>query len=307
MANTFKNSIYDKTSYNKALDPKKLGQYGITFNVNPNGGTNDADKPVAITGILNKAISWGVKAEWEQKNLLGALNALVPVGGLLADLDTAFDLYSEYAGRSIENSGLFTRKFYKSSGDLTLNPSFRVFDFKNEGLPISAGLIFTSLCLPKRKDSASFAAGGTIQKVGTNGSNLAGVGVDTVVAAGFVSTDTGNSIKTGVNDSVQTLTQNFGDTRINWTTQPATVDVKIGAWLKISAMVLTNVSVSYSMEMTNNGPLYADFDLTLVTRENLTFNDNGEIDQIDLTLNNEENQTPQFNTSKPPVSFGHVG
>ena len=286
-------SIYNKSSYANAISPANMGQYGIAFKVNPfygiNGTTDDAANIVTVTGILKNAISWSVPANWQTLGLEDIISSIAASNPLLGAIDKGFEVVNTAAGKSFNNSGLFTRKFYKNSGDLTINPSFRVFDFNNQGLPMAAGMLFTSLCLPKKINADAIDVQEGAQK-GLNALLSATAVIDSVAK-----TDTTNTTQNLGNMAVT----NLKGATLNWTVSPTTVDVEIGTWLKLKKLVLTNVSVSYSFEMTNAGPLYADFDLTLATRENLTFNETGNIDQIEMS-------TPNVARGSSRVSYGVI-
>ena len=304
-------SIYNLNSYSNAVDTKAKGQYGITFKCNPQGGTKDIDKPLTIDGILNSAISWGVTADWGKNELLqGILGAVATSNPIFSALNAATTVTNDFSGDSYTNTGLFTRKYYNNSGDLTITPSFRVFDFYNTGSPIIAGLLFTSLCLPKRREgkgnSYEFDQD-TAEVIKKNSLVIKGAASKAASSMGQDSTPVGGAVQDYIHNSSDSFNRgvdNIVGSKINWSVAPSTVDVTIGTWLTIINMVLTKVDVKYSLEMTNAGPLYADFDLSLVTRENLTFNEQGTIDQLQLSIG----QTGEAaTTSSGRVSYGVVG
>lgn len=290
-------SIYNKQSYDNAINPKKQGQYGITFSINPTNSLDPDYKPIQVTGILKESIGWSVNANWgETGTFKDIIQQIATSNPVLGTLNSFVDTVNDLSGRSFVNSGLFTRKFYKTGSDLSISPSFRVMDFDNSGDPINAALLFTSMCLPRRKESAS-------DKVVSEQLEAPATALGTFMdAAGTKLIESADKLKlpiarlvgdavgkgiTGLGNTTKSIPRNLAGTSLNWTMQPETVDVQVGSWLSISGMVLLDVSVKYSTEMTTAGPLYADFDLKLATRENLTFNDNGQIDQLKMNTNGE--------------------
>jgi hypothetical protein len=305
-------SIFHKESYSNAIDKSKGGQYGIKFYVNTAGGITN-NRSTTIEGILKESIKWGVNATWDAAGLNGVISAIASSNPVLDTIDKGLDFMNGVTGRSFTNTGIFTRKFYSQSGDLKISPSFRVMDFNNEGLPVSAALIFSSLCIPKKN-------GQSLNILPDSAANTAKEGVDNLKNAALkitAPTDSGGADKesntenskgiipnvvNALSDQAKDTIDVFRNQKANWSVSPSTVDIDIGGWLSITDMVLTDVGVEFSMETSVNGPIYADFNLTLVTRENLVLNEDGTMDQISMSG---LSTLDKNNTGR--VSYGKVG
>lgn len=297
---TKENSLFTKVTFAQAIDPKSGGQYGILIKCNPSGNKENHNM-TKVYGILNDSIAWNVTATWDNIGLDSIITSVVGSNPILEAANGIVNFANQLGGRSFENTGLFTRLFYKNSGYLEIMPKLRVFDFENKGLPLQAAMIFSSLCIPKQADkmfdlsisketidNLGITAGGTTRDV------LKPVmGEENATTAGYAV----NKLVTGALDGIN-------NTTINWSNSPDTVDVEIGNWLKLTDMVLINVTTNFSYEMTDNGPMYVDFTLTLKSREALMLTDNGELSQVKIRGSGMDASRVSFNSTEGFVDNG---
>lgn len=302
----FKKTLFDTSNLINATDNTKGGQHGISLYVTPFGNKKSNNRhSLKIDGILKNSIDWSVNANWENINPSSILSSIAGSNPLLEALDTGVDLLFAAGGTSYTNTGLFTRKYYKQSGYLSIKPSFRIFDYDNRGTPIQMGLILSSLCLATIDPKASMelitpenspaiqAIGGKVidTTVGTV-TNTAAVIVDTIEG----NKTTGASTKTTIGDfakntgevmkkSLNAAVVGLEGARVSVSNGPDTVIIEIGNWLRLTDMVVDSVNITYSEQMTDMGPLYADIDIALSSLETMAFNEDGTISQMQLTTN----------------------
>lgn len=168
-------------------------------------------------------------------NMSATWDTLISLDGAFSTLRTALGV----AGIGLFNSGIFTRKFYKGGSYIEINPTFRVVDWdgtpENSVIDISKTLY--SYVIPKAI---------LTDKDGKNKTNLGGFSGKTYQQA----TNFLNRLRTSLANNA-----------------PSTVRVRLSNFFSFNDMAITSVSVTYSKEMTVNGPLYADFNVSLTSAE----------------------------------------
>ena len=292
-------SIFDKSNLINATAnsvSKEHGQYNIRFLVNPSG--KKGGKNVTVDGILKDNIGWNVTAVWGEGGLENIVSAITGSNPILNFTDQAVEFTNGLAGESFTNTGLFTKKFYKNSGYLTLSPKFRVMDYENKGVPLQASLLFSSLCIPKDTDRNYKITRQDVDFVANaakRASNAVGSAIN--VLEGFTQGNfnmienaqkqngIGSTMAENYNRTVTKAGDNLVGESINWSGAPDTIDVEIGNWLIMRDVVLDSVNVEFGESYTNGGPQWADFSLSLSTLEALILKPDGTIKQMQMTAN----------------------
>ncbi len=197
----------------------------------------------SISGILNSKIVLRMNAQWD---------TIMSLSSGLSSLQT----FLGAAGVSVLRSGIFTRKFFKGGGYLELQPEFRIVDWDGTGNVISSAKWLLSKCVPQSRGGVSEGIGSILDKINKN-------------KAG------GNETKSDFAKKVQGWAENLGDTIDSSVGgNPSTVHVKLSNYFDSQlmgnvTMIIQNVTVTFSSEITESGPLYGDFSVLLSSREQL--------------------------------------
>jgi len=260
---------FTERTYKDVLD-SNTGQYKIIIMPKIRRVDSNTGKEIdlGVHGMLKNNIQYSIKAEWGATDLENGLMSMFPNSGLLGDLVNTVRSAGRLGGSSVANAGVFTKKFYTKSGYLEISPELRVMDWDDQNLPLQAALVLTTLTIPKVSGSAKLReiveSSNTLETVKDGAlktlEKLTNSNVDAV-------SDFGDRTSEGFDD--------FLESDAFLTSAPPAVEVKIGNWLNFSDMVLEDVNVTFSKEMTKVGPLYADFSLTLSTRESLVLGEDG--------------------------------
>jgi len=148
---------------------------------------------------------------------------------LLGPIDTIANL----AGKSLMSTGIYTQKFYKGGGGyLKLSPQFRVIDEMGNGKCITAASTIFSHLAPRGVD---------------NGKDAKKFHNDKDFFGSFE----------GIEDMAHALMGDFS------ASSPESVKISISGFIGGGLdYCIESASVTFSTEMTDKGPLYADFDIT---------------------------------------------
>jgi hypothetical protein len=266
-------NVFNRSTYGATADPYS-GAYSIS--IIPNTvRTLSEEKDVGVNGIMKNNIQFSMKPDWQTLGLDSKMSGMTPNSGILQGLisDVGVVLKGAHlAGTSVLNSGLFTRKYYNNSGWLTISP-----------------YAMMSMSIPRISNTLTLEAvlkTQMVRDVVEKIKSIPGVDVGTKVV-GEAATLAGRSIKEfadsvggeGTGKKVGNVANKAKDevvkAKVNWTESPSPVNVKIGNFFDMSNMVIEDLQISFSEEMADNGPLYADFTVSLSTREALVVDDNG--------------------------------
>jgi hypothetical protein len=284
-------NVFNRSTYGATADPYS-GAYSIS--IIPNTvRTLSEEKDVGVNGIMKNNIQFSMKPDWQTLGLDSKMSGMTPNSGILQGLisDVGVVLKGAHlAGTSVLNSGLFTRKYYNNSGWLTISPEFRVIHSSGSNNQcLLAAYAMMSMSIPRISNTLTLEAvlkTQMVRDVVEKIKSIPGVDVGTKVV-GEAATLAGRSIKEfadsvggeGTGKKVGNVANKAKDevvkAKVNWTESPSPVNVKIGNFFDMSNMVIEDLQISFSEEMADNGPLYADFTVSLSTREALVVDDNG--------------------------------
>jgi hypothetical protein len=233
-----------------------------------------------IIGTLQEKLQFSIDANWDNIfNVSDRFNAL-RIGASLYD-------------PGLLNTGILTRKYFKGGSYLKISPKFRVVDWDGAGIVVRQAMELMNLALPvqsKILDVGKFK--GFLEK-NTIGSTLTGLGTIAKaggkIVKGVVQQAASEISKYATADLDEQATKiesaldgissiNLADAtgakygidlllKIgNGSNSAHLVNVKVSNYFQHN-FVIENVSVEFSKEMTEAGPMYADFDLTMSTIE----------------------------------------
>ena len=258
-------SLFDKTSYSK-LQNSYDGAYSITITFSKDGNVFE------VTGLMNEGLSINVSPEYEDLGMGSVVNniKLVQAFGDKADSIMAF------SGIRTKSSGFVTKKFYDKSGYLELNPSFRVVNWDGSAQPVTESLALLTACLPSRGSTLKTKIEGT--KLGAKITKNNAVGKLFQIASGVIG-ETFESAKSAVGGVVNLDT--FGKAA-EVVGSPPEVTVRISNYFYQENMIIEDLSIEFSKEMTASGPLYADIKLKISSSEMMAY-ESGYQDKIGLS------------------------
>ena len=146
-------SIYDRTTlfndstYSETNKAYQIEIYPNSERANSNNGEADGH----IVGMLTSPINISLNANYDTMNVGSVLNNIPIVGDIANAVGPVMQYGVAAAGYAdISKTGIFTKKFYTSSGYLFLNPQFRVVDWEGNGKSLVTACILMNYCLPKR-------------------------------------------------------------------------------------------------------------------------------------------------------------
>lgn len=268
--------IFDNSTYTDALS----GPYKIVIKPNMSRVLNaKADIEESVTGILKNQVEFSVAADWDTLGIDSMIGDLVANNKIIKNIQGVGSFAMKAGGASLTNTGLVTRKFYKKGGYLEITPEFRILDWNSDGVTKQAAMALMSMALPRKNQSSSIEKifGG----VYNSGKKILKKSSIFNVIEGFVSKAMDSALRSDTQIiSVTAKTAKRGATeltqgQVNLTEAPVPVTVIIGNWFQHTDMVITNVSVNFSQEMTRSGPLYVDLSVQLSSREAMVLTEDG--------------------------------
>ena len=319
--NVINKSLYDKVSSFNSLDAisgeslyaSPLGFHAIRIAPNLSKWTWTTDKSTLdmiskpIYGLLMNDFTYSLSSEWETMQYPNLLDI-----GPFADL-TAF------SGGGELGAVFRSKKLWKKSGDLTINPEIRIIDVNGDGSPLKVAnqMLYFATAI-STKDLTEGISGEAI--------NGYAAGIDSVAksAAGLVKyfggvigdkSGTAQEISNNYIGAASSGGKNIAEGADDYgklRACPPPLDVRIGRLFRHNDMVLTNVEFTFSREMTSEGPLYVDIKLTLVTRKIISdINDTGLRPVVKYVVNNNDDPLEQIVTpfdftenTKRPLAWG---
>ncbi len=296
---SIKNAVFGKTEAGNQYVTDPQGYAVITLM--PSKGTNNRHDP-KVVGVIQNEIGYTINAEW---TALGGAGGIIPQIAGLGGLGSTVDNFVGEINKPINALGYgnvgtaFTsRKVYRQSGYLTINPEIMVVDWSGKAEPLKAAVVLASLCIPsgdgvedlikyltdKFPDKAKLVKNALdkLQEGVVNVKKTAGGGSsnDTTGPTSNKSESQQSNKNSAAGRAINFGGDVFEDVSdyLSLRKSPNPVEVRIGNYFYHKDMVLESVQISFSKEMTTKGPLYAKFNLSLSSRKII----NG-IDQIGIS------------------------
>jgi len=263
-------SVFDESTYRKATD-NNTGPFKILIEPNSNRvGSNEPD--VGVKGVIQAPISFSMTANWDVLGLENIFSSLTSQNAILKTVAGAAQTVMGAAGTSLTNSGLVTKKFYTKSDYLNFEVRFRVLDWDDDGMPVKTAQVMLGLCVPRKGPSDKVS--NILKGIATEDSPVAKV-VEKVQEGIQRIQQSDNEVLSTAGGALNRSAEEIGSGSINITQAPSPVRVKIGHWFEADDCVITNVNTQFAEQMTVAGPMYADFSVSLSTRETVTIGENG--------------------------------
>jgi len=264
-------SMFDEDTYKKATadvsGPFKIIIKPIAPRIAAEGGKED----VGVKGIIQAPISFNMQANWDTLGLENIFSSLISQNSILKAVAGAAQTVMGASGSSISNSGLVTRKVYTKSDYLTFEVKFRVLDWDDDGMPVKTAQVMMALCAPRKTLSTTV---GSVLNLLPDESPIKVAG--TKVQEGIqTASNSSNEVVANFAGSLKTGIDMINEGKINVTQAPSPVSVEIGHWFKADDCVITTVGMEFSEGMTVAGPMYADFSVSISTREAITIGAEG--------------------------------
>lgn len=277
---SFDKSLFNRSSYVQAVN-KDTGLYRIE--IEPNAGLNE----LKIVGVLQEPISITMDPEWDVLNLASIVSNFPKIESLfnMAMAPAAA------AGMSVNNAGLVTEKFFVKGSYIQIETTFKVVNWEDDGQPLKTAFLLLSLCTPTKRYEATVGeikdllveglktAGKKIEKTageyfGEGGkeiaNNITGFASDTLGGVAKATKDTFNKAEHKLTKEDpkywNTGMENILDGALMLNSSPPDVSIKIGNYFEHPEMIIENVNVEFSKQMTASGPLFANIKATLSSK-----------------------------------------
>lgn len=277
LMNSLDKSLFDKSSYSKAVR-KDDGPYRIEI-IPVDFSRHD----LSIIGVIQEPISISMDPEWDVLNLASIVSNFPKIESLFNMAVAPMAA----AGVSLTNAGLCTEKYFVKGSYIKIDANFKVVNWDDDGQPLKAATLLLNLCTPKKMKAynveeiiAQFLdlmekikADVALKKVADllEGSYnfittafLGGVTFDEMIKSVKTKMDTKmfKDIKTAYNRGLKEV--KTGEFML--TNSPPCIEIKIGNYFDHPEMIIENVAVDFSKQMTKSGPLYANFKVSLSSK-----------------------------------------
>jgi hypothetical protein len=291
--NVFNKSLFKKDAFMEAIGDSKNNGYSVIRITPQDARAGSGEKDPAIIGVIKNNISFSIESNWTDLGNIGStifpsgsstVKNFMDKGNSVANVLGFSDLTASFASKLI----------YQQSGRLSISPQMRIVDWNGTGQPIFSSLLLAAYCLPRTYFSPSSEEtkktmewlteeGKRIYnemkaKQSDTGQKMIGAIENTAEAiaegveegiklvGSFVDKTMGDGYsKRLLDESVDGL-----DDLFSLRSSPSPVTIEVGKYFKRTDMVIENVNFEFSKEVTENGPLYVDIDITLKSRKILT-------------------------------------
>ncbi len=326
LRNSFARTLFDEESYKKSygdtdLEGKTKNGYAV-IRITPTSIRKfSTSMDIPITGVISEKLNFSINAEWGAR---GGFGGLIPSIKLLDGIKSKGVAFVNFANKVAPQFGVgeigevyASKKLYKKSGYLEINPKIRIVNWTSNWNTILIPMMLLSMCVPGEAFDVIKATAAELRMNGAPDQALALLAVandvkkeiskgalNAAAAVGYASKqpeDAGKEEKFFregglVKQSKKTVTEkgidavtgiatlgvavgkflgNAGadnvldDISDYWTLRgsPSPVKVEISNYFSHSDMVLENVILDFSREMTRSGPLWVDATLKLSSRK----------------------------------------
>jgi len=266
-------SIYDRTTlFNDSTYRETNRAYQIEIWPMAKRANGGDEEDAHIVGMLTSPINISLNANYDTMNIGSVVSNIPMVGELVNAVGNVLEYAAAAGYANMSKSGIFTKKFYTSTGYLFLNPQFRVVDWEGKGSPLITSCALLNYCLPKRVKNISDVMNKlkswykVLDDMVPNNST-----VDGWIAKAQAKVDMAiNAVTTAIGDKdilSRAAKETIGDPdALILSSSPTPVLVKIGDYFENWDMVIEHVGVQFSKQLTASGPLFVDFDVQLSSR-----------------------------------------
>jgi len=275
-------SVFDGETFNRSVDETKTGQHQVILTPE-NSRSISEESDYAVKGVLKGGINFATQANWGALEADSYLGNLVANGGILKFLKGATDVATTLGGAKLETE-LESKKFYTGGSYITLPLEIRVLDNDNSGKAIKAAMLLMAMTTPRETNATRMnKALDEIIKL------LPKAAEKVLKPISDLASTTGNVIKQGIKKgekSSSKLIQNLSRTLdrgvseiegsdVRFTESPTTVQLQVGKWLVMNNMVVERVNTTFSPQMSEVGPMFADFSIDVSTRYKVVLGEKG--------------------------------
>jgi hypothetical protein len=281
LSNAFNQSIFTKDAYTKAVGTASKNGYAV-LKISPRDNKFTGRKDAEIRGVIQNNIEFTINATWSE---LGGVAGLVPDIGPLQGAAEGIEKLarggkiSQAMGIAEGGTKFTTRKIYSRSGNLVINPSIRIINWTGDvtGSPVIAAMLLATYCIPANADQGFMNLWNKFEdKMKNYIVNLAGKAGEAVEGwleknpinpDSMVDKIQGLAVEAGQEAAYATgeVFEGYSDNFV-LKTSPTPVTICIGNYFEHNDMVIEEVKFKMSKEMTENGPLYIDADLSISSR-----------------------------------------
>ena len=215
----------------------------------PKGSFFNGGQELQIIGTLKEPMTLSFDSDWTTmesvdvpyvKEIQTALDNAVPA----LDMSNAISLL---AGGGETGSVWKNKQVWKKSGYLKLNIKMDIVDWEGNGIPLTMATAMVKLCTPNTGTTHET----TLLTRVTKFTDQAGKALTSVLSDQKVVNATGNPV--GRASAEWNSNNDFGEMKVG----PVPVVVEIGQYFKHPDMVIKNVVVDFSKEVSEFGPLSA--------------------------------------------------
>ncbi len=221
-----------------------------------------------VTGIMQNDFAYSLSSEWSTMETPFDSG----LGNIVGGIGTA-------AGGGEMGAVFTSKKYWKKSGYLDINPTVRFIDTNGDGLPLRVAEMLLKWATATGLGATGDLAQRFQQTITQKASELHATATETVIT-NMMDTDNpddmlvtarsimGELIQTGTN-AVANTSEDLWDLAALRQSPPPLI-VEVGKIFKHKDMVLTNVDFTFSREVTDKGPMYIDATLSLSTRKRIS-------------------------------------
>lgn len=274
-----------KSSIDGTIEESNLGYSCILIKPNRMRLGWDRLDP-SVVGIIKDNIKLDYEASWDS---MGGITSIIP--GIPLEIQKMGETITKlgmFAGAAQFGQVYGSKLVYYKSGYLELSPTFRVVDWKGTGEPLKAAYVMASYCVPILSDKnimEKFAE--FVEYLKSLDKSERGIVRDSITLAQKSFTllqksaifakesvesfleryNDGVNIVQGLSNAFKQVTEEVMEDYASIRSSPTPVSVYVGQYFKHEDMVIKRVSVEFSKQMTEIGPLYADITVDLSSRK----------------------------------------
>lgn len=148
----FNKSLFNEDSYKAAIKGKNNTNGYSVISIIPNSNRLGGGLDPIVVGVMQNALKFGVIANWEDQGKLSDMTAdIEALSMVFRTAESTVGLVSKVGnvgGASDIGAVYQSKKLYRKSGYLTINPQLKIVDWNGDGMPIISSLLLAYYCLP---------------------------------------------------------------------------------------------------------------------------------------------------------------